>query len=307
MSAKLCPVIFLCSAFLLCAAGALGQPQEPRSAGSRQLRDFFAAEWTYWMQEYPEMATEVGYPGQNARWTDYSPGGVARRNQHLRDALQTLEGMDRTKLGEGEALNYDLYRKLLGNAMEGLRFHNDANPYAAVAVMNLNQPINQVEGIQQRIARMIAIMPARGTRDFEDIVARLEGVPAIVEQTIALMREGLRSGLTPPKITLRDVPKQIGDQIFAEPMASPLLRAFRNFPETVPAAERERLTKQASTAYTNKVVPAFRRLQDFLVNDYIPQCRPAIAAGALTDGAAHYAYNVRWHTTTNLTPQQIHE
>lgn len=307
MPAKLCPVIFLCGAFLLCAAGAFAQPQESRTGESRRLRDFFAAEWTYWMQEYPEMATEVGYPGQNARWTDYSPGGVARRNQHLRDALQTLEGFDRAKLGAGDALNYDLYRKLLGNAIEGLRFHNDANPYAAVAVTNLNQPINQVEGIQQHIARVIAIMPARGAGDYEDIVARLEGVPAIVEQTIALMREGLRGGLTPPKITLRDVPKQIGDQIFAEPMASPLLRAFRSFPETVPAAERERLTKQASAAYTNKVVPAFRRLQEFLVNDYIPQCRPTIAASALPDGVAHYVYNVRWHTTTNLTPHQIHE
>ena len=307
MPAKLCLSIFMCSAFLLCAAGAFGQPQASRSEESRRLRDFFAAEWTYWMQEHPEMATAVGYPGQNARWTDYSPAGVARRSQRLRDALRGLEAMDRAKLSEGDALNYDLYRKLLGNAIEGLRFHNDANPFATVAAVNLNQPINQVEGIQQGIARVIAMMPAGRTRDYEDIVARLEEVPAVVEQTIALMREGLRGGSTPPKITLRDVPKQIEDQIFADPMASPLVRALRNFPEPMPLAERERLTKQASAAYTNKVVPAFRKLHNFLVNEYIPYCRATIAASALPDGVGYYTYNVRWHTTTNLTPQQIHE
>lgn len=299
--------VLLCSVILFAVVGAAGRPRESRSQESQRLRGLLDADWKYWMQEYPEMATDVGFPGQNDRWTDYSAAAVERRNQHLRDEMKTLEAIARAKLDEADQLNYDLYRKLLENAIEGLRFHNDANPFASVAVTNLQRPVNQIEGLQQDIARTISFMPAERVSDYEDIVARLRRVPALVDQTIAELRDGLEHNATPPKITLRDVPKQIEDQIFADPMASPLLQAFKSFPDSIPAAERERLTKEAAEAYSRQLVPAFRKLHDFLANDYIPHCRETIAAAALPDGAAFYAYNVRWHTTTNLTPQQIHD
>jgi len=317
MRARVSRTILLCLLTLLVPGAALGQPapraerdrSSARSASEVQrLRQFLSEEWKRWMTEYPEVATEVGYPGQNRRWTGFSPAAIEQRNQHPRNSLKTLLTIDRLKLPPAEQLNYDLYRKLLESAVEGEKYHFDPLPFGLDTPRNLWMPVNQREGVQLDIERVINLMPTERVGDYEDIVARLEGVPVLVDQTIALMQQGLRNGWTPPKITLRDVPKQVEDQIVTNTMASPLLRAFRNFPASIPeAAERDRLIRQAVTAYRGKVAPAFRKLHDFLKETYMPACRETIAATALPDGAAAYAYLVRWHTTTSLTPQQIHE
>src|SRR5262245_9762456 len=286
------------------------QVKKPQSnTGSKdtgqQLRQFLAEDWKRWMIEYPEVATLVGYPGQNGRWRDDSPAAIERRNQHPRESLASLLEIERSKLSPGEQLNYDLYRSLLESAVEGEGFHFDPLPFRFVIPRNLWMPLNQREGVQLEVAATINLMPTRRASDYEDIVARLEGVPALVDQDIGWLREGLRHGWTPPKITLRDVPKQLEDQILRDALASPLLGAFRNFPASVSAAALDRLTNKAQAAYTGKVVPAFRKLRNFLVETYIPACRETIAVNALPGGEAVYAYLVRWHTTTPLAPKQI--
>src|SRR6266481_2803794 len=90
-------------------------------------------------------------------------------------------------------------------------------------------------------------------------------------------------------------------------MKSPLLAPFQNFPPSIGAADRAKLTDRAKQVYSSRVAPAFGKLRDYLVTAYIPACRENIAATALPDGAAAYAFHVRWQTTTSLTPQQIHE
>jgi uncharacterized protein (DUF885 family) len=316
MRAKFSAMTLLCLAVLALPGAVAGQAvsKKPasranatRSNEAQRLRQFLAEDWKRWMSDYPEVATQVGYPGQNRRWTDFSLAATEQRNLHPRESLKTLLAIDRSKLPAAEQLNFDLYRKLLESVIEGERFHYDPLPFGLDTPRNLRMPLNQKEGVQLDVGYVINLMPAERASDYEDIVARLEGVPALVDQNIALLQQGLRSGLTPPKITLRDVPKQLENQIFSDALESPLLRAFRDFPASVTAAERERLTRAAVAAYAGKVVPAFRKLRDFLVETYIPGCRETIAATALPDGAAAYAYLVRWHTTTKLAPQQIHE
>jgi uncharacterized protein (DUF885 family) len=162
-------------------------------------------------------------------------------------------------------------------------------------------------GVQTGILQVIEMMPAARAEDYENIVKRLRGVPTVVDQTIAQMQEGLKQHDTPAKIVLRDVPKQISDQIVDDPDSSPLLAAFQHFPDTVPAADQKRLHDEARAAFRDDFVPAFRKLHDYMVNDYIPHCVDTISISDLPGGAANYAYNVRWHTTTDVTPQQIHQ
>src|SRR2546422_9387601 len=80
---------------------------------SVRLHQLFAQRWEYTMREYPEFATSVGYPGQNARWTDNSVEAIARRKRDLNDPLNALRAIDRAKLGPTDQLNYDLVRRTL--------------------------------------------------------------------------------------------------------------------------------------------------------------------------------------------------
>jgi uncharacterized protein (DUF885 family) len=128
-----------------------------------------------------------------------------------------------------------------------------------------------------------------------------------VDQTIALMEQGLTAQMTPPRITLRDLSGQVKAQIFDDPMKSPMLEAFSKMPLTIPAAEQTKLQERASAAYKDSVAPAFIKFDQFLTSRYLPACRETTDAASLPNGAAMYEYNVKWHTTTNKTPQEIHE
>jgi len=268
--------------------------QDASLADSVRLRRLFAQNWEYTMREYPEFATAVGYPGQNARWTDYSADAVAKRKRDVNDFLAALRGIDRARLAPTDQLNYDLFRRNLSDAAEENRFPGEL------------MPITQMDGIQQQVPSTIAQMPAAGVRDYEDIIARLRGVPVVVDQTIALLERGLAAKVTPPRITLRDVPAQALNLVVDDPLTSPLLAAFTRFPPPVPAAEQERLRAAAVAAYRDAVAPAFRKLNAFLAAKYVPGARTSIAMRDLPDGVAWYRVRARASTTTDLGPERIH-
>jgi uncharacterized protein (DUF885 family) len=303
--------LFVSAAMALAPGLTLAQKSDRRVADEtqsvRQFRAYLDEDWKRWMLEYPEVATSVGYPGQNRRWSDDSPQGIAARKQHLQESLAQLKSFSRDALPSPEQLNYDLYLELLSTAEEGLQYGDDPFPFRNVVPLNLWMPISQMGGVQQGAADTISTMPNRTVADYEDILVRLSALPVYVQQQQALLQEGLKRGYSPPKLMLRDLPKQIADLIPADPLQSALLQPFTEFPAAIPEADRPRLTNRAKEIYTAAVAPAFQVLHDYVTNTYIPACRDTIAATALPNGAAAYAFHVRWQTTTNLTPQQIHE
>jgi uncharacterized protein (DUF885 family) len=287
-------------------AGNVQTPQaQPEEA--RKFRAYLDADWKRWMEEYPDIATQVGYPGQNNRWTDDSPAGIERRKKHLAESISELKTIHRDALPESERLNFDLYSQLLETSEQGLQYGDDPMPFRFVVPRNLWMPLNQMEGIQQSAADALESTPHHSVAEYEVILQRMRALPASVDQQIALLQEGLKRGYTPPKITMRDVPKQIADLIPADPMSSALLQPFTEFPSAFLEGDRARLTDQAKKIYTSVDAPAFQKLHDYVATTYIPACRETIAATALPNGAAAYAFHVRWQTTTDLTAKQIHE
>jgi uncharacterized protein (DUF885 family) len=291
---------------LALAQSAAGRNDELAEA-TRKFRAYLDNDWKLWMQQYPEMATSVGFPGQNRRWCDDSREGLEERIKHLHESLSELKAISRDALPAGEQFNYDLYRESLERTVEGLQYGDEPLPFRNVVPGNFWMPITQMGGVQQGIASTLAAMPHKSVPEYEDILARLEGIPKNVEQNLALLQEGLKKGYTPPKLMLRDVPKQFADLIPADPLASPLLQPFTEFPAGFSEADRARLTQRAKRMYADSIRPAFQKLHDYFTSTYLPACRESIAATALPNGAADYAFHVRWQTTTNLTPQQIHE
>jgi len=260
-----------------------------------RLHQLFDLQWQYTMEEYPEFATYVGWPGQNHRWTDVSLDAIDRRNREMEVPARVLATIDRSALGAEDQLHHDLFRRGVEESLEGRHFRGEY------------MPINQMQGVQQNVAQTIAMMRVATTSDYEDVVARLHAVPRLIDQTIALLEKGLETGITPPRVTLRDVPQQILNQVVEDPQASPLLRPFSRFPEAVAETDRERLRRAAADVYKGEVAPAYRRLHGYFTEQYLPRTRETIALSDLPDGEAWYAFNVRQSTTTRLTPREIHD
>src|SRR2546422_745420 len=118
------------------SAGAACTPRATRSA-AKTLHAQFDADWKFWMKEYPETATALGYPGQNNRWTDYSPAAIDARDAYLKKTAADILAIDRGRLGGDDQISYDLYRDLLDTAVKGLAFHYDAMPIRSVIPHNL--------------------------------------------------------------------------------------------------------------------------------------------------------------------------
>ncbi|SVC78513.1 uncharacterized protein METZ01_LOCUS331367, partial [marine metagenome] len=142
--------------------------------------------------------------------------------------------------------------------------------------------------------------------DFENILARLRGTENLVQQTIDLLEVGLKMSVTPPKICLRNLGEQVTKQLTDDPMNSPLLRPFQNFPSSIAKAKQAQLRREAISVYRSTTGPAFHKLHKFLVKRYIPNCRESIACSELPNGKAWYQQRIHTMTTTRLTPREIH-
>src|SRR5882757_1651816 len=175
---------------LTLAQSAAGRNSE-QAETTRKFRAYLDDDWKRWMQQYPEMATSVGFPGQNRRWSDDSREGLEARIKHLHESLSALKAISRDALPVGEQFNYDLYRELLETAVEGLQFGDDPLPFRSVVPGNFLMPVTQMGGVQQGIAATLATMPHKSVSEYEDVIARLEAVPKYVGQNLVLLQEGL--------------------------------------------------------------------------------------------------------------------
>ena len=265
------------------------------SADSARFHQLLDAHWRWLMREFPTFATDVGYPGYDDRWTDASDTAMERRRAAQRLALQAARSIRRDALDSNDRVSYDLFVRGLEEEIEGYRF-----PFELIA-------ISQRGGVHQDVPEVLARAPARTIRDYDNMIARLRRAPVLIDQTIVRLERGLARGITPPRVTLRDLPDQVRAQIVADPLTSPALEPFREFNAAIPDTARTRLRAAAIDAYVRELRPALERLHRFLAERYVPRARPTLARNALPDGEAWYAYDVRGFTTTRLTPRQIHD
>jgi uncharacterized protein (DUF885 family) len=264
-------------------------------AESEKLRRLIDEEWEWQLRDSPENATALGDRRYDALLTDRSTAAFARRREHSRDVLKRLEAIQRSKLSAADQLNYDLFLYQQRMTVEG-----EAFPAELAA-------INQMEGIYSLLGELAQRIPRETVKDHENFIARLRAFPRVVDDTIVLLRQGAESGVTPPRIILRDVAELIANQLVDDPAKSPIYElAFTNFRQSIPAAEQQRLQREALDALRTDVLPAVGRLHAFWTGEYYPKTRETIAWTAVPRGKEWYAYFVRLQTTTDLTPDEIH-
>jgi uncharacterized protein (DUF885 family) len=168
-------------------------------------------------------------------------------------------------------------------------------------------PINQMQGIQVNLPQIAENTPFRNLKDYQDYLGRIKQVSRAVDQVIDVMKKGLEEKIVPPKITLRDVAAQIQAQVVKTPEESAFYLPFKEFPESVTTADQTSLKTEAKSVITGQISPAYQKLYDFWTQQYYPATRETIGISALPNGKEWYAYNAKRSTTTDLTPEQIHQ
>jgi uncharacterized protein (DUF885 family) len=268
------------------------------SAASQQLAKLFDDYFESSLVLNPVTATSIGDNRYNDRFeNDIGPAWLARAEKLARDSLAALEAIDRSALSEREQLSYDIFRSGRERELEGYRYPAELLP--------LNQFDSKPNDFVQ-LGSGDGLQPFRTVEDYDDFLKRIDGFVAWTDQAIRNMRSGMAQGYTQPRVLMQRTLPQLATHVVADPEQSLFWGPVRKLPAGFSAADRARLTAAYRAAITQKVVPAYRHLHDFVRDEYLPKCRTTVGLDALPDGEAWYAYNVRTVTTTRSTPAQIH-
>jgi prolyl oligopeptidase len=268
--------------------------QSPPNDPSAQLHALFKEEWEYTLRENPTFASTLGDRRYNDRWPDLSLAAIERRYEHKKDMLKSLATIDYHALSEADKINYTLFRREYEIDVEGHQYRWHL------------LPLNQQGGIQTENELADSLRFAT-VKDYEDWIARLRAFPPYMDQTIALMKEGIKVGMVYPKVIMGRVPNQIDDHLVDDPADSLFFKPFTQFPDDIDRATRERLVSEAKKAIAEQVTPAYRKFHAFFVNEYLPAGYDKVGVWQMPKGKEFYAYRARLFTTTNLTSEEIHQ
>jgi uncharacterized protein (DUF885 family) len=164
-----------------------------------------------------------------------------------------------------------------------------------------------MDGIHIFLPELVTFTPFDSVKDYRDYISRLTQASRAIDQTMALMRGGMKDGLMPPRFLLDKVADQADAIATQTPEKSPFAQPFLKFPKSFAENDQQRLREQGLGAIRDSVLPAYARLARFVRNEYAPKGRADPGEWALPDGEARYAFDVKQSTTTNLTPREIHE
>ncbi len=247
------------------------------------------------MKDDPLFATSAGNHDYDALLPQVTKQDYEKRADHWRKTLEQLKTVDRSALTTSEQVSYDLFQQELQDNVSEFGFQT----YLI--------PLNADSGFQSEFAHLPRQVPLFTVKDYENYIARLNAFPTYVNQNIGLMSEGLKTGMSIPRVVLNGIETSISMHIVEDPAKSVFYPPFVQFPVGVPEAERKRLHDAGVEAIQKSIVPAYRTLLDFMTKTYIPQTRLTLGASELPNGRQYYDYLVRHFTTMEMTPAQVHQ
>ena len=277
------------------ATTAHAAPSADVPARVKALNELLAEQWEYQLKESPEFATILGDYRYNDKFSDFSIAHALQQKKDAQAFITRFEAIDITGFDEQDRLNQQLMVRQL---KDGIR---------SVDLKLIEMPVDQFNGIHLLLAQFVTALPFDSTKHYEDYVARLNQVPRVIDQLIDVLKQGEKDKLMPPRFLLEKVVTQC--QAIADPAgeASVFGKPVAKFADSVPEADRKRLHDAVIAAVDGKVRPAYKKLADFIAKDYAPKGRTEPGLWSLPNGDALYRYDVEHQTTTNKSPEEIHQ
>lgn len=263
------------------------QSVQSRVAAQNEL---FKQQWNADMEAFPETATAYGDYRYNDRLNDRSLKAAELQYFVDRGYRDKLAAIATDGFPEQDQLSHDL---LLSELDKRIRNYS---------LKEHEMPLSQMRGIQTELAQLPRLVPLDDLQHYRDYIARLHQVPRAIERTIAVLRQGTRDGLVPPQVLLKQVPAQC-ENIVAD---NPFLVPTKTYPVGISPEVSKQLTVEITQTVNAEVLPAIRRLGNFISNEYAPHGRTTIGMNSLPNGKELYKNAVREQTTTNMTAAQVH-
>jgi uncharacterized protein (DUF885 family) len=289
---RICIIVFV---LLVCGALSVAQTMPTLEVRRKALNDLLAEQWEYYLRTNPLDASSLGDKRWNDKLDDFSQEFIDKDLLETQKFLGRFEAIDTTGFPKQEILNKRLMVRDLKMSLEGARFKG------------WEMPETQQSGYHLYLPQLVLILSFQTVKDYEDYIARLNQVPRLFDQTIIQMRKGMADKLMPPIFLLAKVGDQTTGIANQAPVDSPFAKPFKDFPKSISEKDQARLRDQGMAAIRDAVLPAYAHFAKFVINDYAPHGRTEVGVWSLPDGDNYYAFRVKRSTTTDLSPEQIHQ
>ena len=274
----------------------------PVARSPRAFHDLLESYWADWLRLNPALALSVGDDSNEDLFDESLEDSwrtqVLARLKHYSEALAAF---DRDKLGSEDQVSYDMLHYLLDS---DLGFYG-----SRLFELARMLPIDQFQGLHISYAAEAAgagSYPYKTLADYQKSLTRADHFARWADDVIGRLREGVVAGIVLPRIVVSRLLPQLHEHLGLEPEKTQFWHPVAAFPADFPATERARLTAAYRDKIANVIQPAYQRLYDYLSREYLPHARQSDGLEQIPGGKELYAYYVRHHTTTDMTPQQIH-
>ncbi|QIB64426.1 DUF885 domain-containing protein [Kineobactrum salinum] len=250
--------------------------------------------WSWYLDQHPEARTRLGDSSGNDRWNDMSLAAHFERDARRGEFLQRLQAIDVSALNEQDQLSHAMLLRRLENA----RRRDELGLHL--------MPVDMRNG-PQHLHSMQEQINFQREQDYRDWLVRLQALPRLLAQYQELLEEGMLRQRTQARVVMERVPDQIDRLVAAEPEASPFFKPFLELPENLSDTVRREMRATARQVIANQVNPAFQEFGGFLASAYLPACRDQPGIGSLPGGDELYRFLAAQFTTTDMSPETIHE
>lgn len=217
---------------------------------------------------------------------------IARRHQFYKTQMSILNMIEQAELKMSDRIDLELIRYRVQNQLIHFEFKEYLNP------------ILSDEGFHTNLAHQARYQPAN-VREYRMYIRKLKAFPEYVSQNIALIRKGLAMGISQPVVALKGYGSTYETHITDTIERSVFFQPFINKPANINVASWDSLLSEVKEAISKDVIPAYRKIKTFFETEYYPNARKTIGISAFPDGKKHYEALVKYHTTTDLTPDEV--
>lgn len=282
------------ASFLPALVTALMAVVTPVVADDQTLNQLLDEHWAWTLEAYPERRLEYGDRSGNDRWNDVSLAAHAERNAQRAAFAKRLEAIEPATLSDTAKLNRDMLLQ-------------DLKDDQAAFEQGLHlMTINMRSGPQHRHS-MAERLPFNTEQDYRDWLTRLRTLPSQLQQYRELLDAGIARNRVQARIVMQRVPEQIDRVISDTPEDSPFYKAFVSLPNSIDADTAAALQAEARTVISEVLNPAYAEFGRYMRDTYLPVTREEPGIGTLEGGKAVYRQLVAQFTTTDLTPEDIHQ
>lgn len=262
---------------------------------SQKLQTLLNKYWEFRLQEDPVFATITGDHRYDDQLGKASLADHQRRGAVVQQMFDEFNKIDQATLSEAEQINYFIIKTQLAESLEEQRFRSYL------------MPISGRSGFHIEFPELSEQMSLATKKDYENYVSRLRQIPQYFDEQIEVLREGVKSGITPPKVIFQGYEEALTPHTTQDLQKNAFYKPFLKFPKQLASVDQEFLRAQGADAVLNSVVPAYEKFAAFMKAEYFPGTRTTIGISELPNGKNYYAHRARVYTTLPLTPEQIHQ